>query len=221
MKRAIISAAVALSAFATSTQGFAQTVFDSVSQFSAVQGGGGWQYGFYAVPGSSASFIQLSTFVPNASPTAGSWWAQGLAQPPWTLIWATGGHPNGSNRGSELWAARRWTSSQAQELLVQGGYQLADVGDTEVRIVVDGVQVFSAVASPSLRTYSFSISVNEGSILDFLILPRGSDINDSTTFFASASPIPEPPSLALLSAGLLVWLVGSGRIRREVSASKA
>jgi hypothetical protein len=199
----------------------AQTVFDSVSQFSAAQGNGGWQYGFYIVPNSSASFTQLSTFVLDANPLVGSWWAQGVTQPPWTLLWATGGHPNGTNSGGELWAARRWTSNHAQELLLQGGYRLENVGETEVRILVDGAQVFTALASPSLTNYYLSISLNEGSVIDFLILPRGSDRNDSTTFFATASVVPEPTTFALLSIGLLGLVLGSRILRSGRTVGEA
>ncbi|NIP96317.1 MAG: hypothetical protein GWO24_23940, partial [Akkermansiaceae bacterium] len=40
---------------------------------------------------------------------------------PWTLLGATGVHPNGTNNGDEHWAIRRWTAPD-------------DLGETEVRV---------------------------------------------------------------------------------------
>src|SRR5712692_1305779 len=65
---------------------------DSISDFSSTQGQDNWFYGYYTVPGFRPSFIQMPYFTSRN----GGAWAESTTQPPWTLLWQEGGHPNGS-----------------------------------------------------------------------------------------------------------------------------
>lgn len=126
-----ISAVAALGAAALLTQqAQAVIVANSVTDFPAFdnassnskQNINGWQYGRHfdtvsATPGFSYNAANFVPFADNQGPglsATDSWdggkWDVFAGNPPWSELSATGGHPNGSNNGSEQWVIRRWTS---------------------------------------------------------------------------------------------------------------
>lgn len=179
---------------------------DSVTQFSSVQGQGGWNYGYYTAPHVATTFTQMTVF--NNSVNR---WQEAANQPPWTLLWQTAGHPNGSSSGADHWAVRRWTSTTAltagQGLRLSGHVAKAstacDSGDGVTgRILVGGVAVWAQkinyndhVGVDFSVTYAGALAV--GDSVDFAISAGANDFCDSTTFTAtlhvvSITPTPSP-----------------------------
>jgi hypothetical protein len=148
----------------------------------------------------------------------------------WTRLTAAGGHPNGIvNAGRQPathWAVRRWTSNREALATISGVLaddnpavnppppQAAYNGVTG-HIFVDGTEVLTLPINEGGSTsYSFSVALNVGSIVDFAIDPKifatrpewTADYTDMTTFNAKVF-VPEPSTIALLLlAGIYITL---------------
>jgi PEP-CTERM motif len=213
MFKHLIAAAAAL---AMSTAAMAGTSsFNSGAEFAGTQGAGGWSYGYYATAGDSSSFTQFASF-DSVNPT--QWWQESATKAPWTLLWDTGGHPDGA---SNHWAVRRWTSGVAGDLYMGTQYQAIDAGTTLVHVIVDGTELFSGASAAALQTWSpaGATAVNVGSFVDFAINANGIDAGDSTRFTAQGlvvTAVPEPESLAMMLAGVGL-LSAAARRRKNVS----
>lgn len=172
---------------------------DSVADFSLAQGHAHWYYGYYAQPGSSGSFTAL----PYRAPTLGKSWAEninGAVAPPWTSLWADGGHPGGANNGSVHWAVRRWISPVSEIVTISGIYAKEDSigGDgTTGHILLNGKELWArsiAYNDSKGLAYSVTATVAPGSTVDFAIDPNSDDGYNATRFTATivASPAPRP-----------------------------
>ena len=187
--------------------------FDSSAEFSGVQGQDGWSYGYYAAPGDAATFVQMAHFSASGLPSIGDWWSEGAAIPPYTLLWADGGHPSSSP--SAHWSVRRWTSGTAGVLDVAGSYGKLDTGTVTVHVLLDGVDVWNAPTSAASAGFALQGVVGVGSEVDFVIDPHGTDPGDATRYVVTGtvSAVPEPASVAMLLAGL----AGIAGVRRRRS----
>ncbi|WP_310461642.1 PEP-CTERM sorting domain-containing protein [Sphaerotilus sp.] len=212
MLKHLIATAAAL---AMSTAAMAGTSsFDSGAEFASTQGASGWSYGYYATAGNASSFTQFASF-DASGPT--QWWEESATQAPWTLLWDTGGHPDGA---SNHWAVRRWTSGAAGDLNLGIQYKAEDTGTTLVHVIVDGTELFSSASAAALQTWSPATAahVNVGSYVDFAIDANGPDNSDTTRFTAQGlvvSAVPEPESYAMLLAGMgLISAVARRKTRK-------
>lgn len=111
-----------------------------------------------------------------------------------TALWAEGGSANGTTKLArqaevEHWAVRRWVSTVNGPVILNGHvakilpWGRLDSG--RVHIIVDGATVFSAALDPSSEglgsiylgatNYSVNATVQNGSLVDFLISPASSE----------------------------------------------
>ena len=205
-------------------------VADSASEFSGVQGQDGWEYGYYLTDGDPATFTRMTLFDAGAGQ-----WKEVPTPPPWTALWADGGHPG------SLWAVRRWVSEVSGTIEITGLLEDLDPGGGDGvigRILVDGTEVWrglvdAAPGTPALASKTFTVtvpSVSVGALVDFAIDPIWSQGWDATRFTATifsvtASPppgaVPAPPTALLLAAGLAGLLGGAGRRRRRAGRGRA
>ncbi len=99
-------------------------IANSEAEFSGEQGLNNWSYGYrnYTTDGGGEDYNPSSGFIPFAGGSAGgAWdgttqqwtgtaWDLSTSGAPWTLLQATGTHPNGTNNVDEHWTIRRWTA---------------------------------------------------------------------------------------------------------------
>jgi hypothetical protein len=177
-------------------------VADSVSGFSGNQGANGWSYGYWdRTADTDKSYCQTTDFQlirhfgsdpinglsSRTDFTTGKLWIlqDGVY---YTALWAEGGSSNGTAELAtqakvEHWAVRRWVSTVNGPVTISGHaakiLYWGDVDSGQVRIVVDGSTVFSAVSHQRdtnstdivMRgtNYSVNVTVHIGSLVDFLI----------------------------------------------------
>ncbi len=196
---------VLLAVLAASALGTAHAdtlVADSVADFSGTQGLNSWFYGYengslsnYTAGG----FTQFSYFDGIA------WHASSTFNPPWTQLWATGGHPNTWN-GLQQLAVRRWVSETTGAVTITGTLADTHPGGNGVAgsIYVDGSLVWNGdIGSSGSTNFSFSTLVSQNSKVDFVLDAKGNDGTDSSRFSATiAAAVPEPETYAMLMAGL-------------------
>lgn len=163
----------------------AQNVADSKSGFSDQQGLNGWFYGYYPIPGDSASFTT---------------WGMGFEKD-WNNIWqgpflcacGTNWFPI---VGPEFmhpwdqWSIRRWVSDFTGDVVVSGEIYMGsqDNGDgVTQRIFHNGTEVYAqSLAYNDRKGYEFAfvLSVAAGDTIDFASDPNGNSGWDSN-FFSS------------------------------------
>ncbi len=100
-----------------------------------------------------------------------------VAHGPWTELTADGGHPaaNAQNDPEVHWTVRRWVSDVDGTLRATGSVTHGGTcGDgTKGRILVDGVEVWSATALQTSVPFDLELSLSKGSVVDFAIDPDG------------------------------------------------
>jgi len=130
-----------------------QTLADSVSDFSAVQGQSNWYYGCFTNPFNAGTFRLLESYTTNQYGSVG--WLHGSSSPPWTFIGAASMHP-AAPYASDIpteWAVRRWRSPASGFITIPGTIRMAlpktapEDGVTGY-ILVDGTQVRSLPVTP-------------------------------------------------------------------------
>ena len=103
-----------------------------------------------------------------------------------TQLWEHGGHPN-TQRGSEEWAVRRWTSQVDGHIRITG-----EINDTNRggggngitgRIFKNNEEIYSQLVDHSSQeggySYDINLNIEVGDTLDFAIDPNSSDGDDS------------------------------------------
>lgn len=213
----------------------ATIIADSVAEFSGVQGQSNWFYGFWdrtsdadGIYDPSSDFQLMAQYIAGPSINFGSqadthapaWFVQDGSY--WTALWRDGGHPNGTNGNHgrlpfEHWTTRRWVSEVSGPINISGIYSTHPSygGQVDVRIRIDGIEVWTASASiTTLTNYDINVLVNAGSFVDFMIDPHQSiDVSDQPYFTATITP--EPGTVALLALPILGFI---GCRRRPTSS---
>ena len=162
---------------------------DSYADFSGTQGQRNWFYGYWNKTADPDGSFQTWDFTPfpreagNNTPGPDNFWdgTKWMFQPfpPWTQIWADGGHPNGAatTAGVTHYVIRRWLSSQAGPVYLVGTLTHTDTSPTgcgdgvDLHIYVDGAEVYSAAVYSNTVSFAVNASVQTGSVVDFAIGP--------------------------------------------------
>ncbi len=181
---------IAVLALSSAQHAEAGVIADSFAEFSSTQGQDNWYYGYYATPGSPASWTQFENFVDNTGDlfpgqvNPGFWRTDSI---PTVAIWDTGEAPRGTDLPPEMWAARRWVSETSGSVLISGNIAPTGGGTTTARIYVDGVLIYTQNSAPG-GAYAVNASVNVGSVVDLTVSADGVSFFDSTTFTAQIVP---------------------------------
>lgn len=137
----------------------------------------------------------------------------GTGNPPWTFMDRIGTtHPNDNNPGPEHQAIRRWISEVDGMALIQGFFRRPATGadGTRVRVLVNGVEKFSAVTQGVSRPFALMENLAVGDFVDFIVTTNdpANDGSDTTQFRGTVEllseanlVIPEPASWTLLALG--------------------
>lgn len=177
---------------------YADTIADSIAEFSGVQGQNGWFNGYRIyLDGEPADYDPVTGFTAYPGGTdAGTWdgfsqtwtgsvWDLNTAEAaPWTSQGAQSLHPNGSNNGEEHWNIRRWVADELTELT-----PLAINWTTLKENTGSGNGVTGAIYQNGVRkdfaviagndgtgvTRTFYLNVAKGDKIDLLLSPVGVD----------------------------------------------
>lgn len=191
MKWSLIACAIVISPLAR-----AQTVADSVADFSGTQGYRNWQYGYYDAPLKPSGFKPLPLF-------DGATWSRGNSY--WTSLNNVGGHPNGTTTSTgrqpiENWAVRRWSAPAAGRYRIDVHAWKRNVGGGNgivARLVVGDSEVWNAPLafndSNGVR-HSMDRCLESGETIDLIIDPRNSnDLYDGSNYTALITIAPPLP----------------------------
>ena len=170
-------------------------ISDASGAFSGGQGQAGWSYGYFDATNDNVyDSADFRPFPAAGGPHGadnfwtGQAWDWFAGDPPYTLITATGGHPNGRNHGPLHFPVRRFTSPLAGTLEIFGQVgNPAEAGDgTTSRIFVDGEEVFARHLDGEVEPYAVRVIVEAGSFIDFALDPgpAGDDTGDGSIFTA-------------------------------------
>jgi hypothetical protein len=203
--------------------GTVTTIADSVIEFGGTQGGSNWFYGYWNKKDDAngtyeaADFIQFPRGTDNVLSSANYWngtnwnWPP-PADPPWTELTSTGGHPAGANGDPSAaihWTVRRYIAEVPGQLRLSGTLacsgQSGTCGDGTIgRIFVDGVEVFQRHVLNLSVGYSLLVNVTAGSIIDFAIDPGAADNDfcDATTFTATVRSVSD---MGLVANSITDW----------------
>ena len=194
--KVVFLAAILMASMIGSLPIVADTVADSVRDFSGKHGVNGWSYGYWDrsvdADGSydqSTDFRFLSHFgsdplnglSSHSEFTTGKLWYLEDGRY-YTSIWAEGGHPHGSMdlgiyARSDQWVVRRWVSTTNGGIDIRGHAGKVMpwgenwTGTVKVRIVRGGVRVYVSEVGEGGGPYAVSGTVQIGTPVDFLIGP--------------------------------------------------
>jgi hypothetical protein len=156
------------------------------TDFSGIQGRNGWRYGYRTgnTPYVPAEFVEFPLF-------DGAWRLKPDEQVP--FISGILMHP-AIKDGRETAVVRRWTCDFTGTLVISGDLRGTGSGDgTVARICLDGDERWRQdVSGPGLVRFSASIlGIRTGSILDFVLDPRGDPDSDTTLWNATLTRVPD------------------------------
>ncbi|AKS42544.1 hypothetical protein [Wenzhouxiangella marina] len=194
--RGFLAIAATVFALASAGPALADSVADSVKEFSGEQGLNGWTYGYWdESDDADGKYDQATDFElferfgddsinglsSHSEFTTGELWYLDDGRY-YTSLWAEGGHAHGDmNLGSyaraDHWVIRRWSSTvdgpieisgQAGKVMPWGQYWS---GSTRFMILAGGVTVYDAELEGAGEAYAVSATVEVGTAIDFLIGP--------------------------------------------------
>jgi hypothetical protein len=170
----------------------AQSLADSVAEFSGKQGSNGWYYGYYNLSADRISgYDPTNDFRRFPAYFEGSWNISGSY---WTRLNAQYTHPNtdGNNNGKtsqEHWSILRWVSELTGLVRVHGRLAKISTGGDGVigTVYLNGRKVYehwiSGIDATGIQ-YSFGLVVHEGDLLDFALSDAGEATSDGSLFTA-------------------------------------
>jgi hypothetical protein len=161
---------------------------DAAGDFSFTQGQNNWSYLYYDTH--QGAYAGINTVLCTQSNDQYSYfWTTPLFADQ-KIDYATM-HP-GSTGGKPVWTIRRWTSTIAGSIEIDGSASRGTGGDgTGVMIYVDGKQVYSGLVAPgqTLSNITATANVQVGSKVDLIVTPGPADdlSYDAVTFNATIS----------------------------------
>lgn len=166
------------------------TLADSARDFSDSPGAGEWAYGDFV--GDSADFSPLSSLA--ASDWAKSWGGDY----PYLSLAAEDQHPSALG-GTPVAAVRRWRSNYDGIVRIAGRFRCGLQGDgVGVSVAVDGQRRFRELlgggkGNPIVETFDFTLPVQRGTVVDFVVDPGPEANIDYDATAVSATIRKEPP----------------------------
>ena len=203
----------------------ANLLADSVADFSNVQNGKNWRYGYYNRTSDPNGIYNVADF--RAMPTFSN---SLFAIPAWVVsndlqvaVWLTGGRPHGVNTnlcctnraaGPELWPVRRWMSTIAGPMIISGNLAKWDTGGDGVTgmIKLNGVTIWSATVDGTNifgTNYSVAVNVPAGSFIDFMLVPGANADQDGARFTAQIILTPPYAPVLYIAGTDLYWFASS------------
>ena len=170
------------------------TYADSVDDYSKVQGKNGWYYGYYDGRGEGKG----DGADPKGPYTDDDFNEMEQVQTMWGYKWegkkvaflglsASGGHPGVAEKRA-VWAVRRWKSTIAKTVRVNGEFKRSSPNGDGIdgKILLDGKVVFECRVGgpqkPKMVPFDLELSIKENSLIDFAITPGpGLNLNDDAT----------------------------------------
>jgi hypothetical protein len=215
--------------FIVAADASAQTIADSVGDFSDTQGQNGWYYGYYRRSGDTGGYSPTSDFRPfttyrtEGSGAPGGWVLDESRF--YTGLDSDQQHGNASVSGLddvEHWAIRRYVAEMSGPVTIAGMTREDNKvgrGDdgTIAKILINGEEVFSRDIEPEDQTatpYAVLATIEAGDTIDFVMLPGDTDYYDCPFFTATIVAVPEPASVGLLATGAIALLARRRRRTR-------
>ncbi len=170
---------------------------------------GQWSYGYTnTVGGAFAAFTEYNS---NAS-----WfgWRQNINFGVPAIYKVVGSPVNGVLTGevalhggpnNEVGLAR-WTANASGNFLIQGSFGIGDSHNVDHYVYVNSTVHHQVLNTGAASAFSFSVSLGVGDNVDFMVGTAGDVFFDSTPVEATitAQPVPEPATMALAAAGILL-----------------
>lgn len=177
---------------------------------------GQWSYGYSTTLG--GSLIAFTEYNANAS-----WfgWRQNINYGVPAIYKVVGAPINGVNTGevalhggpnNEIGIAR-WTANAAGNFNIQGSFGVGDIRNVDHYVYVNSTSYHQVLNTGAASTFNFNVALSVGDKVDFMVGTAGDVFYDSTPVEATitAQPVPEPFTMALGAAGLLLAKRRHGR----------
>ena len=172
----------------------ATIIADATADFSGVQGGAGWSYGYHSGEGAYDPATDFTPFEGGEGQgdwdaatqhwTGYRWDLQTASSAPWTAIASTWSFPNDSSPGPRQAAVRRWLSAVSGPHQIAGSFNNASSsGDgTTGKVFHNGSEIFSTLSDGDTQYFDLGVTLAVGDTVDFYIDagPGDSDSSDDT-----------------------------------------